>query len=74
MPLEFSNDFCAACKPIARTWHKRNDPIGHCSIAIIVVDVDLQDTMPLACLMDTLGKHSLTVLASLNVLLLATKW
>jgi hypothetical protein len=42
MPLAFSNDFCTACEPIAWVGHKRNDPIG-CPIAIIVVDVDLQE-------------------------------
>ena len=42
MPLELSNDFRAACEPIARIWHKGNDPIGHRPIAIIVVD-DLRE-------------------------------
>ena len=40
MPLEFGDDLCAACEPIARIWHKGNDPIGRRPIAIID---DLQD-------------------------------
>ena len=43
MPLQFSNDFCAACEPIARIGHKGNDPIGRHPIAIIVVNVDLPE-------------------------------
>ena len=43
MPLEFGDDFCAACEPIARIWHKGNDPVGCHPIDIIVVDVDLQE-------------------------------
>ena len=43
MPLQFGDDFCAACEPIARIWHKGDDPIGRPPIAIIVVDVDLQE-------------------------------
>ena len=45
MLLEFSNNFCAACEPVARIWHKGNDPIGRRPIAIVVVDVDLQETV-----------------------------
>ena len=43
IPLEFRNDFRAACEPVARIWHKGNDPIEHRPIAIIVLDVDLQE-------------------------------
>ena len=44
MPLEFSNDLCAACESIAEIWHKGNDPIRRCPTAIIVVNVvDLQE-------------------------------
>ena len=39
MPLEFGDDFCAACEPFAQIWHNGNDPIGHHPIAIIVVVV-----------------------------------
>ena len=42
MLLESGDDFCAACEPIARIWHKGNDPIGRRPVAVIVVDVDLQ--------------------------------
>ena len=41
MPLEFGDDFRAACEPIARIWHEGNDPIGRHPIAII--DIDLQE-------------------------------
>ena len=44
MFLEFGDDFCAACEPNARIWRKGNDPIGRRPIAIVVVDVDLQET------------------------------
>ena len=44
MPHKFGNDFCTSGEPIARIWHKGNDPIGRRPIAIIVVDVDLQET------------------------------
>ena len=39
MCLEFGDDFCPPCEPIARIWHKRNDPIGRRPIAV----VDLQE-------------------------------
>ena len=70
MPLEFCDDLSAACKPITWIWHKGNNPIGHHPIAII--DVDLQDVQcnQLAWWPNIL----LTVLASRNVLLLATNW
>ena len=41
MCLEFGNNFRAACEPIARNWHKRNDPIQ--GRPMIVVDADLQE-------------------------------
>ena len=41
MVLEFGDDFCPPCEPIARIWHKGNDPIGHRPIA--TVDIDLQE-------------------------------
>ena len=44
MSLEFSNNFCAACEPVAWIWHKGNDAIGRHPIAIIVVvDVHLPE-------------------------------
>jgi len=76
MILKFSNDFCTACKPIAWIWHKGNDPIGCCPVAIIVV-VDVH--LPEIHAMFNSPEHLtitilLTVLAVLNILLLATKW
>ena len=41
MPLEFGNDFCMPCEPIAGIWHKGNDPIRRHPIAM--VDVDLPE-------------------------------
>ena len=42
MPLEFGDDFCSPCEPIAWTWYEGNELIGHsCSAIIVVVDVDL---------------------------------
>ena len=77
MLLKFGNDFCTACEPIAWIWHKGNDPIGHHPIAIIVVvDVHLPKSHAISlshqniCMITML----LTVLALLNMLLLATKW
>jgi hypothetical protein len=44
MPLEFGDDFCAACEPIARIWHKGNDPIRRRPIVTIVaLDVHLPE-------------------------------
>jgi hypothetical protein len=44
MPLEFGDDFCMPYEPIARIWHKGNDPIGRRPIAAAdVVDVDLPE-------------------------------
>ena len=43
MCLQFGDDFCAACEPTARIWHEGHDPVGRRPIAIIVVDVDLQE-------------------------------
>jgi hypothetical protein len=44
VPFEFGNDFCTPCEPIARVWHKGNDPIGRRPIAVVdVVDVDLPE-------------------------------
>ena len=43
MVLEFGDDFCTPCEPIARIWHKGNDPIGHCPIGIVDVVDDLPE-------------------------------
>ena len=42
--LQFGDDFCTACEPIAGVWHEGNDPIGHRTIAVVdLVDVHLPD-------------------------------
>ena len=44
MLLEFRDDFCAPCEPIAGVWHEGNDSIGRHPIAVIdVVDVYLRE-------------------------------
>ena len=41
MALELGDDFCPPCEPIARIWHKGNDPIRRRLIA--TVDIYLQE-------------------------------
>ena len=41
MVLEFGDDFCPPCEPIARIRHKGNDPIRRRPMA--TVDIDLQE-------------------------------
>ena len=73
MPLEFSDDFCPSCEPTAWIWHKGNDPIRRRPVAItVVVDVYLPEIHAISLV--HLNVYLLTVLAVLNVLLLATKW
>ena len=44
MALEFTDDICPPYEPIAWIWHKGNDPIRDCSIAITaVVHLDLRE-------------------------------
>ena len=44
MPLQFGDDFCAACELIARIWRKGDDPVRFHPIAIVVVlDVHLPE-------------------------------
>jgi hypothetical protein len=75
MLLEFGNDFCLPCEPIAWIWHKGNDPIRRRTIAVDVVDVDLPEiTISLVHRIIYMITILLTVLVVLNVLLLATKW
>ena len=77
MPLQFGNNFCPACEPIAWVWHEGDDPVGRRPIAVVnVVDVNLPHVHPISLVhwyIDTIT-ILLTVLALLNVLLLATKW
>ena len=68
---QFGDDFYAACEPIARIWHKGNEPIGRCPIAVI--DVHLPEIHAISFLLRNI-EIVLTVLAVLNVLLLATIW
>ena len=42
MPLEFGDDFSPPCEPIAWIWREGNEPIINRSIAMNVVDVELQ--------------------------------
>ena len=44
MLLEFGDDFCTACEPVAGVWHEGNDPFRRCPIAgVDVVDVHLPE-------------------------------
>ena len=45
VPLQFGNDFCPPCEPIAWVWREGDaNPIGRCPIAVVdVVDVHLQE-------------------------------
>jgi hypothetical protein len=67
VPFEFGNDFCTPCEPIARVWHKGNDPIGRRPIAVDdVVDVDLPEIHAISLLSRYLAVP-LTILAAFNV-------
>ena len=76
MPLEFGDDFCAACETIAGIWLKGNDPLRcHLIARIAVVDVHLPDIHAIS--LDHLNIHKtilLTVLVITNMLSRATKW
>ena len=77
MALEFGNDFCPPCEAIAWVWHEGDDPIRRRPIAVVgVVDVHLREIRTISFVhwyIDT-TTILLTMLALLNVLLLATKW
>ena len=77
MPLQFGNNFCPACEPIARVWREGDDPIEHRPTAVVdVVDVHLPEVRTISSVHQYTNTITilLTVLALLNVLLLATKW
>ena len=77
MAPEFGNNFCPACEPIAWVWREGDDPVGRRPIAVVnVVDVNLPEirTISFAHWYIDMIIILLTVLALLNVLLLATKW
>ena len=73
MPPKFGNDFCMSGEPIARIWHKGNDPIECRPIAII--DVHLPEIHAISLVHWNIYMLTilLTVVAVLNVLLQATK-
>ena len=76
MPLEFGNDFCPACEPIAWVWREGDDPIERRPNAVVdVVDVHLSETRTISFVHWYTDTTTIlpTVLALLNVLLLATK-
>ena len=51
MPLESGDDLYTPCEPIARIWHKGNDPIGRRPIAVLdVVDLHPPEIHKSACL------------------------
>ena len=77
MPLQFGNNFCPACEPIAWVWREGDDPIERRPIALVdVVDVHLPEVRTISSIHRYTNTITilLTVLALLNVLLLATKW
>ncbi|KIJ97508.1 hypothetical protein K443DRAFT_681456 [Laccaria amethystina LaAM-08-1] len=58
MPLEFGNDFCTPCEPIAWIWHKGgNDPIGHHPIAV----VDVVDVHGISCVQRTTNGNVMSI-------------
>ena len=77
MALEFGNDFSPPCEAIAWVWREGDDPVRRRPIAVVnVVDVNLPEirTISFAHWYIDMTTILLTVLALLNVLLLATKW
>ena len=77
MALEFGNDFHPACEPIAWVWREGDDSIKHRPIAIVdFVDVYLLHVHSISFVhwYNDMITILLTMLALLNVLLLATKW
>ena len=68
MCLEFGNDFCTPCEPIAGIWHKGNDPVRHRPIAVVdVVDVDLPEILAISLLVSGYQTVPLAVSAAWNV-------
>ena len=74
MPLEFGDDFCTACEPIAWIWHKGNDSIGRRPID--VVDAHLPEIRGISLVHQNIYviTNLLTLLAILKVLSRATNW
>ena len=74
MLLEFGDDFCLPCEPIAWIWHEGNDPIRCCTIAVVdVVDVHLPEIHAISLVNQNIY-ILLTVLVLMNMLSRATKW
>ena len=77
MALEFGNDFRPPCEAIAWVWREGDDPIKRRPIAVVdVVDVHLPRVHSISFVHGCIDTITilLTVLALLNVPLLATKW
>ena len=76
MPLEFGDDFCAACETIAGIWLEGKDDIRcHLIARIAVVDVHLPDIHAISLVhLNIYGSILLTVLVVTNMLSRATKW
>ena len=74
MLLEFGDEFCPPCEPIAWIWHEGNDPIGHRTIAVVdVVDVHLPEIHAISLVHGNIY-ILLTVLVLINMFSRATKW
>ena len=75
MLLKFGDDFCTACEPIAWIWHKGNDPMVTRHPTAIIAVVDLREIHAIRLVHRNTYTITilLTVLAVLNVLLLAAK-
>ena len=73
MVLKFSDNFCTACEPIARSRHKGNDPIRRRPAITVVVDVHLPVGHAISLIHRNIDTITilLTAVAVLNVLLLA---
>ena len=71
MALQFGNDFCPPCEPIALVWHEGDDPIDRRPIAVVdIVDVHLPHVHSVSLVHWYVDTRTLllTVLALLNVL------
>ena len=72
MLLEFGNDFCLPCEPIAWVWREGDDPIGRRPNAVVgAVDVHLPKIRMISFVHWYIDRLTilLTVLTLLNVLL-----
>ena len=77
MSLEFHNNFRPACEPSAWVWCEGDDPVRRSPFAVVgIVDVHLWEIRTISFVHWYIDMTTilLTMLALLNVLLLATKW